>query len=95
MKKTFRSRIKTALASAVIAGAGASAASADVVAINFMGDGYGAVGAPVTATAFGVDVADWTDVDAADANGSVELHSIGSLPMIGIQVSQEQATTKF
>jgi hypothetical protein len=76
MKKTFFSRTRTALAAAAMGTVGVGAASADTVAINFMGTGYGALGAAVTADAYGVAVADWTNQDAGNSDGSTMVTGI-------------------
>lgn len=71
------SRVKAAMlaASASVAALGMSEAA--VTAVNFLGDGYGALGASVTADAYGVATGDWANVDVGDGAGSSTVNGIG------------------
>ncbi len=76
MKNNRKSRVKAAMlvASASVAALGMSEAA--VTAVNFLGTGYGALGATVTADAYGVAVADWTNQDVGNGAGTVTVNGM-------------------
>ena len=55
------SRVKAAMLAASATALSTGVSSAVTAAINFVGDGYGALGANVTQDAYGVALADWTN----------------------------------
>ena len=79
MRENYKknSRVKAAMiaASASVAVAGMSEAAN--IAVNFMGTGYGALGAAVTADAYGIPQADWTNHDSGSAAGSTSVSGVG------------------
>lgn len=69
-------RLKMASATAAVAIVSAEVSSAASIAVNFMGDGYQALGLAVTDTAYGVPAAEWTNVDGADGASSTSVSGV-------------------
>ncbi|QJE97774.1 PEP-CTERM sorting domain-containing protein [Luteolibacter luteus] len=69
-------RLKMASAVAAVAAVSSEVSSAASIAVNFMGDGYQALGLAVTATAYGVAAEQWTNVDSADGASSTSVSGV-------------------
>lgn len=78
MRNYNKNRIKSAMLTATIIGAGTAVTSASTLAINFMGGRYGQAKLDaVSATAFGVAPGDWTNIAVDDSgDGTTTLSGV-------------------
>ena len=87
------SRVKTAMAVASSMAVSANIASATVIGLNFIGDGYGALGQTVTADAYGVALADWVEAPDSETGGPALLSLGGGLITGGWTANNDWAQT--
>jgi len=76
MKHNRKSRVKAAMLAASASVAALGMSDAAVTAVNFLGTGYAPLGATVTADAYGVAVADWTNQDVGNGAGTVTVNGM-------------------
>lgn len=76
MNSSSLHRLKMASAAAAVAVVCTEVSHAANLALNFQGSGYGAFGAPVTATAYGVAANEWSNINANNGAGSALISGV-------------------